>query len=142
MIVGSAGFGSAIRETSLSCAHALLTRPASVRRQPKAYGPQRSEAYLPLPKWRRNAKRPSCLDIIGQLRLEMQRQPHKLVDFMDRSSPIALATVRAAASKTRFELSKLQAQAISPCYICSLATPTLSRGIFSFQSIIHSSYRC
>ena len=24
----------------------------------KAYGPQRSEAYLPLPKWRRNAKRP------------------------------------------------------------------------------------
>jgi hypothetical protein len=63
----------------------------------KAYEPQRSEAYLPLPKWRRNAKRPSCLDIIGQLRLEMQRQPHKLVDFMDRSSPIALATLRAAA---------------------------------------------
>jgi hypothetical protein len=108
----------------------------------KAYGPQRSEAYLPLPKWRRNAKRPSCLDIIGQLRLEMQRQPHKLVDFMDRSSSNALATARAAASKTRFESSKLQAQAISLCYICSLATPTLSRGIFSFQSIIHSSYRC
>jgi hypothetical protein len=40
---------------------------------------------------------PLAWDIIGQLRLEMQRQPHKLVDFLDRSSPIVLATLRAAA---------------------------------------------
>jgi hypothetical protein len=42
---------------------------------------ERSGAYLPLPKWRPNAKRLSCLDIISRLRLEMQLQPHKLVDF-------------------------------------------------------------
>jgi hypothetical protein len=99
-------------KTTFGVGQAQVRSPLSVPRQPaftvaiyamlllaslKAYGPQRSEAYLPLPKWRRNAKRPSCLDIIGQLRLEMQRQPHKLVDFLDRSSPIALATLRAAA---------------------------------------------
>jgi hypothetical protein len=99
-------------KTTFGVGQAQVRSPLSVPRQPaftiaiyamlllaslKAYGPQRSEAYLPLPKWRRNAKRPSCLDIISQLRLEMHRQPHKLVDFMDQSSPITLATLRAAA---------------------------------------------
>ena len=99
-------------KTTFGVGQAQVRSPLSVPRQPaftvaiysmlllaslKAYGPQRSEAYLPLPKWRRNAKRPSCLDIISQLRLEMQRQPCKLVDFLDPSSPIALATLRAAA---------------------------------------------
>jgi hypothetical protein len=99
-------------KTTFGVGQAQVRSPLSVPRQPafsvaiyamlllaslKAYGPQRSEAYLSLPKWRRNAKRPSCLDIVSQLRLEMQRQPCKLVDFLDPSSPIALATLRAAA---------------------------------------------
>jgi hypothetical protein len=99
-------------KTTFGVGQAQVRSPRSVPRQPaftvaiyamlllaslKAYGPRRSEAYLPLPKWRRNAKRPSCLDIISQLRLEMQRQPCKLVDFLHRSSPITLATLRAAA---------------------------------------------
>ena len=90
-------------KTTFGVGQAQVRSPLSVPRQPafsvaiysmlllaslKAYGPERSEAYLRLPKWRPNAKRPSWLDIIGQLRLEMQRQPHKLVDFMDRSSPL------------------------------------------------------
>ena len=36
-----------------------------------AYGPDRGTAYPALPKWRRNAKRPSCLDLITLLRKEM-----------------------------------------------------------------------
>jgi hypothetical protein len=99
-------------KTTFGVGQAQVRSPLSVPRQPafsvaiysvlllaslKAYGPERSEAYLPLPKWRPNAKRPSCLDIISQLRLEMQRQPHKLVDFLDRSSPLTAATLRAAA---------------------------------------------
>jgi hypothetical protein len=63
----------------------------------EAYGPGRTAAYLSLPKWRRNAKRPSCLDIISQLRLEMERYPDKLLDFVNRQCPIAYATLHAAA---------------------------------------------
>ena len=99
-------------KTTFGVGQAQVRNPLSVPRQPaftvaiyailllaalKAYGPQRSHAYLPLPKWRRKAKRPSCLDIISQLRLEMERQPHKLLDFLNRSSPIAQATLQAAA---------------------------------------------
>lgn len=36
----------------------------------KAYGPERTEDYLPLPKWRGKAARPSCLDLVTQLRRE------------------------------------------------------------------------
>jgi hypothetical protein len=36
-----------------------------------AFGPDRGAAYPQLPKWRRNAKRPSCLDLITVLRKEM-----------------------------------------------------------------------
>jgi hypothetical protein len=36
-----------------------------------AFGPHRGDAYPQLPKWRRNAKRPSCLDLITVLRKEM-----------------------------------------------------------------------
>jgi hypothetical protein len=36
-----------------------------------AYGPGRGEAYQPLPKWRRKAERPSCLDLVTMLRKEM-----------------------------------------------------------------------
>ncbi len=40
-----------------------------------AFGPERGSAYLPLPKWRRNAVRPSCLDLITLLRKEMVENP-------------------------------------------------------------------
>jgi hypothetical protein len=36
-----------------------------------AYGPERGAAYPALPKWRGNAKRPPCLDLITLLRKEM-----------------------------------------------------------------------
>jgi hypothetical protein len=35
------------------------------------FGPGRNPHYQPLPKWRRNADRPSCLDLITLLRKEM-----------------------------------------------------------------------
>jgi hypothetical protein len=36
-----------------------------------AYGPGRGPSYAALPKWRRNAKRPSCLDLVTLLRRQM-----------------------------------------------------------------------
>jgi len=35
------------------------------------YGPGRTDAYVPLPKWRRNARRPSLLDLLSLLRKEI-----------------------------------------------------------------------
>ena len=63
----------------------------------KAYGSQRGEAYVPLPKWRRGARRPSCLDIVSQLRREMEAHPEKLQDFRSQHEITAAATFRAAA---------------------------------------------
>lgn len=99
-------------KTTFGVGQAQVRNPLSVPRQPafsvalyamlllaalEAYGPGRSAAYLPLPKWRPNAKRPSCLDIIAQLRLEMEQRPDKLLDFLNRQSPITHATLAAAA---------------------------------------------
>jgi len=39
-----------------------------------AFGAERGKAYAELPKWRRNARRPSCLDLITLLRKEMTQQ--------------------------------------------------------------------
>jgi len=36
-----------------------------------AYGPTRSQDYLPLPKWRRQARRASCLDLVNLLRQQI-----------------------------------------------------------------------
>lgn len=44
----------------------------------KAFGAERGKAYAELPKWRRNARRPSCLDLITLLRKEMAEQPQQL----------------------------------------------------------------
>jgi hypothetical protein len=41
----------------------------------KAFGAERGAAYAPLPKWRRSARRPSCLDLIALLRKEIAQQP-------------------------------------------------------------------
>lgn len=47
-----------------------------------AFGPERGIAYAELPKWRRNARRPSCLDLITLLRKQMVEQP-QLLDPLD-----------------------------------------------------------
>ena len=49
-----------------------------------SYGAERGEPYAPLPQWRRDAKRPSCLDLITLLRKEMAEHP-------ERVAPLGLA---------------------------------------------------
>jgi len=44
----------------------------------KCYGPKRTQDYEPLPKWRRGAKRPSCLDLVTLLRKQLVEHPVKL----------------------------------------------------------------
>lgn len=41
----------------------------------QAFGPKRTHAYAPLPKWRRKARRPSCLDMVTLLRKEVVEHP-------------------------------------------------------------------
>lgn len=41
------------------------------------YGPTRTQDYEPLPKWRRRAKRPSCLDLITLLRKQLAEKRAK-----------------------------------------------------------------
>jgi hypothetical protein len=43
----------------------------------KCYGPTRTEVYESLPKWRRGAKRPSCLDLVTLLRKQLTEKPVK-----------------------------------------------------------------
>jgi hypothetical protein len=67
---------------TLGVGQAQLWNPIGVPKQPalvvaaysalmlaalKTYGPQRGAAYAALPKWRRSAKRPSCLDLTTML---------------------------------------------------------------------------
>lgn len=42
------------------------------------YGPDRTQDYEPLPKWRRGARRPSCLDLVTLLRKQIADKPPKL----------------------------------------------------------------
>jgi len=44
-----------------------------------AFGAERGSAYAELPRWRRNARRPSCLDLITLLRKEMTEHPELLI---------------------------------------------------------------
>lgn len=75
---------------TLGIGQAQLWNPVSVPKQPvlavaaysalllaslAAFGPKRGAAYAPLPKWRRKAHRPSCLDLITLLRKEATEQP-------------------------------------------------------------------
>jgi hypothetical protein len=75
---------------TLGVGQAQMWNPVSVPKQPalvvasysalllaalKAFGPGRGEAYAELPKWRSNAKRPSCLDLSVLLRKEAQQNP-------------------------------------------------------------------
>ena len=78
---------------TLGVGQAQFWNPVSVPKQPafavacysalllaslQAFGPQRGTAFAALPKWRRNAKRPSLLDLITLLRKEMVDHPEWL----------------------------------------------------------------
>lgn len=61
-----------------------------------AFGVNRGDAYPRLPKWRRNAKRPSCLDLITVLRKEMIENPTAL-KHLDLSPDLKTLVMNAAA---------------------------------------------
>ncbi len=63
----------------------------------RAYGGARGDPYVPLPRWRTDALRPSCLDFVSRLRREMELRTDKLLDFARRSEVTAAAMFRAAA---------------------------------------------
>jgi hypothetical protein len=46
-----------------------------------AFGADRGDAYAALPKWRKRAKRPSCLDMIALLRKELVEHPELTADL-------------------------------------------------------------
>jgi hypothetical protein len=96
---------------TLGVGQAQLRNPLAVPRQPalvvaaysalmlaaiKAFGPERGPAYAALPKWRRNAKRPSCLDLITLLRKEVTEHPELLQKF--GILPTAAQLIQAAAA--------------------------------------------
>ena len=95
---------------TLGVGQAQLWNPTAVPKQPaltvaaysalllaalEAFGAERGRAYAPLPRWRRNAKRPSCLDLITLLRQEMVEHPELLapldLNFTHRSLTSAAA---------------------------------------------------
>jgi hypothetical protein len=61
-----------------------------------AFGAERGAAYEALPKWRKKAYRPSCLDLITLLRKEMAEHPELLQEFELKATEQQL--VRAAAA--------------------------------------------
>jgi hypothetical protein len=61
----------------------------------KCYGPTRTQVYEPLPKWRRGAKRPSCLDLVTLLRKQLAENP---VKFPTAQAPAAYQTMVGAAA--------------------------------------------
>jgi len=82
---------------TLGVGQAQLWSESSVPRQPAfvvaaysalllagllAYGPTREARYEPLPKWRRRADRPSCLDLITQIRKEAIEHPEILFTLL------------------------------------------------------------
>ena len=62
----------------------------------KAFGAERGSAYALLPKWRRNAHRPSCLDLIALLRTEMVDHPELIKDFALKITDQGLTRAAAA----------------------------------------------
>jgi hypothetical protein len=62
----------------------------------QAFGPQRGAPYAELPKWRRNARRPSCLDLITLLRKEAAQQPPAFASLQIQTSEKQLIAAAAA----------------------------------------------
>lgn len=60
------------------------------------FGPSRTKEYLPLPKWRRKARRPSCQDMIAILRKEMAENKKNMRELDIEIDPIA-ALIKSAA---------------------------------------------
>ena len=61
----------------------------------ECYGPRRTSVYEPLPKWRRGAKRPSCLDLVRLLRQQLAEQP---MPFATANAPPTYQTMLVAAA--------------------------------------------
>jgi hypothetical protein len=61
-----------------------------------AFGAERTADYNPLPIWRKDAKRPSCLDLIALLRKEMCEHP-EITAFLELKPSSDLFTAAAAA---------------------------------------------
>jgi hypothetical protein len=81
---------------TLGVGQAQLWNPVAVPKQPalvvasysalllaalRTFGAERGKAYPQLPKWRRNARRPSCLDLVTLLRKEAAEHPELLADL-------------------------------------------------------------
>ncbi len=75
---------------SVAAYSALLL--ASIR----AFGAERGAAYAALPKWRRKAYRPSCLDLVTLLRQEMADHPEMTAEFDCQISDRSLTRAAAA----------------------------------------------
>jgi hypothetical protein len=61
----------------------------------ECYGPRRTQDYEPLPKWRRGAQRPSCLDLVTLLRQQLAENP---VRFATANRPLSYQTMVVAAA--------------------------------------------
>ncbi len=59
------------------------------------YGSKRTQDYEPLPKWRRAARRPSCLDLVTLLRKQLAENPHT---FATGTAPPTYQTMVEAAA--------------------------------------------
>jgi len=62
----------------------------------KAYGPQRTDVYSPLPRWRGGASRPSCLDLVNLLRKQTVENHQKQVEMGIQVNFQRLATIAVA----------------------------------------------
>ena len=62
----------------------------------QAFGIERGQAYQPLPKWRRQAHRPSCLDLITLLRKETVEHPELIKHLHVKPSDRGLTQAAAA----------------------------------------------
>lgn len=87
---------------TLGVGQAQLWNPVAVPKQPalvvasysalllaslKTFGPERGAPYAALPKWRRNAKRPSCLDLVALLRKQVNEHPELTARLGFHASP-------------------------------------------------------
>lgn len=96
---------------TLGVGQAQLWNPTAVPRQPalavaaysalhlaalQTFGADRGQAYAPLPKWRRNAKRPSCLDLITLLRKEVNEHPELVAPLGIETSALQMVAGAAA----------------------------------------------
>ena len=62
----------------------------------QAFGTDRGAAYAELPKWRKKAHRPSCLDLIALLRKEMVESPDLIEQFSTKVTDSGLIAAAAA----------------------------------------------